>query len=229
MGYADSEPTQQPAYNPPPTTSNPYMAPAYAQPPPTDINLSKSPDGARDSYTPNDSLLLSDDSRGHHHHHHSAEIYIDEGEHGKCGALGDCLGWNKPQSAIDANRNTLIRRVMIIVFVQLIIVAGECGLFYGVHSLRDFIQDAWWMLIIAIVLEFVFLFILFCVRKKTPINLIVLFFFTVATGYMIASVVAFYEIGTVIEAAVICMLLVGTLMIYTMVNRTSIRWIGVCK
>lgn len=223
MGYAEGEsnPYAQPnAYGATPVQPNPYsnnLNSAYgATEKPIDINLSKEPTKA---------------DRGHHHdQHYEAEINLESYEErpDRCGALGDCLGWNSPESAFEANRNQLIRRVMTIVFLQLVVVAGECAFFYGVSSVRAFIQDAWWMLLIAIVFEFVTLFILFCVRKKTPLNLIVLFFFTISTGYMIASVIAFYNVGTIIEAAVICMVLVGTLMIYTLVNRTSVKWLGVC-
>merc|ERR1711879_571572 len=39
-------------------------------------------------------------------------------------------------------------------------------------------------------------------------------------------VIVFYDVNTIIEATVICMVLVGTLMIYTLVSRTEVKWLG---
>jgi len=183
------------------------------------INLSKEP------------LLDEGYSKGLLHNSNETEIHLgyEVMDNDRCGALGDCLGCNKPLSHEDVRRNTLIRRVMVIVFLQLVVVAGECSMLYGISSARIWIADPdnWWMLLIAIVLEFATLFLLFAVRKKFPLNIIALFLFTIATGYMVGSVIVWYDISTLIEAAIICMVLVGTLMLYTLITRTEVKWLGV--
>ena len=47
-------------------------------------------------------------------------------------------------------------------------------------------------------------------------------------GFLAGVVVISYDVFTVVEAAVICLVLVGALMIYTLVTRTQVRWLGIC-
>jgi hypothetical protein len=112
-------------------------------------------------------------------HDHSSVVEIPEG---KCGALGDCLGWNQPINHEHVKKNQLIRRVMLIVTAQLILVSVLCAMFIFIDPITEFVQDEYWMIWVAVLIEFISLFVLFCVRKKFPANFIVLLIFTLATG-----------------------------------------------
>jgi FtsH-binding integral membrane protein len=177
-----------------------------------------------------------------------AEILVDEHLYdvgpARCGALGDCLGWNQPQNIETVRQNSLIRRVMLVVFFQLLIVTIQCGVMLVFQEeLQPYVEKYWWVIIIVIVVEFISLFVLFCVRKKRFINLTVLVIFTLTSGtftvpvpvgiiswslgFTVSTVVILYDVATVVEAAGICLFLVGFLMIYTLVTRTEVKWLSV--
>jgi len=220
-------------------SSNLYTAPTYSQTGQgsnlyqfdsgnNQISLDKSPQSGLYSYPeqPSESKpLYVSDQPGYYTDlvDHTSIVEIPEG---KCGALGDCLGWNQPINHEHVKKNQLIRRVMLIVTAQLILVSGLCALFMFIDPITEFVQNEYWMIWVAILLEFVSLFVLFCVRKKFPANFIVLLVFTLATGYMVASVVTYYAIYTVVEAGVITITIFIVLVVYTLVSRTDFRWIG---
>ena len=122
----------------------------------------------------------------------SYDIVNEESQHHhrKCGALGDCLGWNNPHNHEAVKRNQLIRRVMLIVFAQLLCVSIMSSIVLFVPPIRDFVAENnttgswffWVAFITAIIFEFGSLIALFVVRKKFPLNMIVLFVFTISTG-----------------------------------------------
>merc|ERR1712137_26974 len=146
----------------------------------------------------------------------------------RCGALGDCLGYNSPESYEDARRNTLIRRVMLVLFFQVLLVSIQCGVMLAFRDeMYDFFNEYWWTIIIIACVEIFTLLVLFCVRRIRFLNLIILVLFSLSTGFLAGVVVISYDVFTVVEAAVICLVLVGALMIYTLVTRTQVRWLGI--
>merc|ERR1712137_670187 len=123
------------------------------------ISLQKTPElqkTSEDNYRYSSYSSSPSGTDQHSHHYHDGDsgdpIGVVEIPEPKCGALGNCLGCNQPVDHEEVRRNTLIRRVMSVLFVQIVL--------------------------IAVFVEFVSLFILFCVRRKFPLNLIVLFVFT---------------------------------------------------
>merc|ERR1712173_154627 len=47
-----------------------------------------------------------------------------------------------------------------------------------------------------------------------------------STGFLVGTVVITYNVATVVEAAIICFVLAAFLMIYTLVTRTKVNWLG---
>jgi hypothetical protein len=102
-----------------------------------------------------------------------------------CGALGDCCGFNSPVDHSALRRIILMRKVFLVVLFQLLIVIGMCSLGIFVGEVRRFLVNPKYfvvMWIIATILEFVSLIILFVVRHKFPWNFISLVVFTVSSG-----------------------------------------------
>jgi len=155
-------------------------------------------------------------------------------QHRRCGALGDCLGWNSPIDHEAVQRIQLLRRVMLIVLGQLSVVAVMCSIVLFVPQVRDFILDNivsnswlfWVMFITAIIFEFGSLIVLFLVRKKFPVNFIVLLVFTISTGYFVAISVSLYSIQIVLEAVIITAIIVVSVVLYTLISRADFKILG---
>ena len=160
---------QVPVYNQPPTYSY-NQQPAYAAPP-----TYNAPVGYDTQY---------DNPKANNNAYYETEnVNIYDAPTKKCGALGDCLGWNQPVDHENIRRNLLIRKVMLVVMVQLFIVSIECSIFYFIDSIRIYlVENGWWIVLVVLIPEIVVLIILFVLRRKSPVNLILLFLFTVTTG-----------------------------------------------
>jgi hypothetical protein len=108
----------------------------------------------------------------------------------KCGAIGYCLGWSTPPDHEALKRTQLLRRVMILLFIQLLTVTAICCVALFVDPINTFLVenntiDSWFFwtgFILGFVLEIITLVVLYFVRKKFPLNVIVLAIFTFVTS-----------------------------------------------
>ena len=143
------------------------------------------------TYGEQDSLLGKKNQEYFQNEPPSYDIVEEERNFGtKFGALGDCCGCNRPFDHSAARRNQLIRRVFIILLIQLLIVLIMSLIAMFVQPVNNlfsnptFIITSW---IIAIVLEFSSLIALFFFREKFPFNFIILFIFTISSGLFFSS------------------------------------------
>ncbi|CAG9859562.1 unnamed protein product [Phyllotreta striolata] len=113
--------------------------------------------------------------------------------------------WADFASFSDASvRKGFIRKVFFILAVQLLITTGICSWFLLEPNTKLFIHKHLEMLVVAIAVEIVVLIAIICfgeLRRKTPINYILLFIFTLTKAYFVATLVSFYEVKAVLIAA----------------------------
>lgn len=96
--------------------------------------------------------------------------------------------------------------------VQLVITLLFIALFLYVDAIRDYSRENVWLWAVAFVMTFVCLIALACcpdVRRKSPLNFIMLGIFTVCEGFLLGSVASCYEKSEVLMAvgitAVVCL------------------------
>ena len=100
-------------------------------------------------------------------------------------------------------RKGFIRKVYSILMVQLTITMGFIALFVFHDPTRMFVQQNPSMYIVAMVICFTSMIAIACcgeIRRKAPINFILLGFFTIAQSFMLGTVAAFYNADSVFIA-----------------------------
>lgn len=91
---------------------------------------------------------------------------------------GCCCCRSRGREATD--RLHFVRKVYMILFMQIVITTGWLVLVLTVESIRDFVQEMWPLLLAAFVLAIALLLTLFCVPKlhqRVPWNYLLLFLF----------------------------------------------------
>ncbi|XP_076455617.1 protein lifeguard 2-like [Babylonia areolata] len=104
-----------------------------------------------------------------------------------------------------AIRRAFIKKVYLILTVQLCVTIGFIALFIFLEPLKNWIQrDGLWTYIVAYVIFLIVYFVLICipsVRRKSPGNFICLAIFTVAFSYLTATISSFHDTKIVLLAA----------------------------
>ena len=113
------------------------------------------------SYPPQETYVVVSES--HHHHDEAVPVYA--------AGSGDVMA-----------RKSLVRKVLLLVVFQMLIVIAMCSPVVFIDSVNRWFVRNNWIWILAIPIEFISLFMLFCFRKKKPLNFILLLIFTVSTG-----------------------------------------------
>ncbi|XP_047738358.1 protein lifeguard 1-like [Hyalella azteca] len=111
-------------------------------------------------------------------------------------------GWLFSDKSI---RRAFIRKVYSILAVQLILTGAIIGLFY-IDSFRQWNTDNPGLLIASAVATIVLMIALICapdMRRKSPINLIVLMLFTACEGMLLGSVCATVDTDAVLKAVLV--------------------------
>lgn len=111
-------------------------------------------------------------------------------------------------------RRGFIRKVYVILMGQLLITAAMIAYFLYDKSARVFVRQNSWLMFVAIAVVFGAMIALACcgdLRRKAPMNFILLGLFTFAEGFMLAVVASQYQVDAVLMAvgitAVICLAL----------------------
>lgn len=111
-------------------------------------------------------------------------------------------------------RRGFIRKVYSILMVQLAITMGFIGLLCYEPNSRRFVQNNPSLFIVALVVMIVAMITLACcgeVRRKAPINFIMLFIFTIAEGFLLGVSASYYQQDAVLMAvgitAAVCLAL----------------------
>ncbi|KAI5776586.1 inhibitor of apoptosis-promoting Bax1-domain-containing protein [Geopyxis carbonaria] len=100
-------------------------------------------------------------------------------------------------------RHAFIRKVYSILTAQLLATAVLSSVSFFNASFKSWIQTNTWMIIMAMVGSFAFLFLTYWKRKSYPTNLLFLSAFTAMEAYTIAVVTSFYDSRIVLQAVII--------------------------
>ena len=122
-----------------------------------------------------------------------------------------------------------IRKVYIILCIQLLTTAVFVVMSFFVEGFRTFQQDTMWLMIVALVLVFVTIYALGCFRKlarSVPTNYILLTIFTLAESYMVSFIASFYDPNIVLLAASLTAAIVTGLTLYAIFTKTDFTTMG---
>ncbi|PRW59235.1 lifeguard 1 [Chlorella sorokiniana] len=103
-------------------------------------------------------------------------------------------------------RAGFIRKVMIIVFLQLCVTVGVAATFMFVQPLRDYVRPGGpgqWVFIVAWVLSLVALIAIMCsstLRRKHPYNIMALFAFTCIMAVLVGTICSYWDVAVVLTA-----------------------------
>ncbi|XP_064463726.1 protein lifeguard 2-like [Ornithodoros turicata] len=118
------------------------------------------------------------------------------------------VGYQDPSAFSDKMiRHGFIRKVYGILLVQLAITTALIALFIFEPNVKAFSRANPGLYIAAMVVTFVLMLVLACcegVRRSFPVNLILLFIFTLCEGFLLGTVSSYYKADEVIIAVGIC-------------------------
>ncbi|XP_014248373.1 protein lifeguard 1-like isoform X1 [Cimex lectularius] len=127
-------------------------------------------------------------------------------------------------------RRGFIRKVYSILFTQLLVSVGVVSLFTFSVKVQDFVSHNIWILIVAIVVNIVLVIMLVCcegVRRKAPMNFIVLGLFTLTEGFLLGVIAASYNSSEVMIALGMCAVVVFSLTIFSFQTKMDFtKWGG---
>ena len=93
------------------------------------------------------------------------------------------------------DRLGFVKKVYVILFVQLAITAGFTAIGITSTTMANWMQDEWWMYIIVIIVAIITQIALICNRKlarAVPINYVALLIFTLCESYFVAWLCQYY-------------------------------------
>ena len=123
-----------------------------------------------------------------------------------------------------SDRLGFIRKVYLLLFVQLLITALLVMMGALSEGFRDFVYDNWWIMLVSFFLSLIPLLLLFFVKsfaRTVPINYCLLFLFTLLDGFTLACITTFYEPGVILIAFGCTAALTGGLTMYAWLTKTD--------
>lgn len=103
-----------------------------------------------------------------------------------------------------SNRNTFIKKVYTILYLQLMFTAGICSLFVYNENIKNYIQgtNGQAMLITSIIFQLVLMLVLVCtsIARHKPYNYIILSLFTIFLSYNLGVISSYYDTNTLFLA-----------------------------
>ena len=110
-------------------------------------------------------------------------------------------------------RHQFIRKVYSLVSLQLLITLAFCALFKFADPVRGFFEQNVWLLYVSMFGTIIVMLVLACcesVARSFPINLILLFFFTLMESLLVGCITTRYKTDTVLIAVgLTCLVVVG--------------------
>jgi len=105
------------------------------------------------------------------------------------------------------DRNTFIKRVYSILYLQLMFTIGVCSLFVYNDSIKDFMQNSnggQSLLTTSLIFQIVLMLVLVCtnIHRNPPCNYIILSFFTLFLSITLGTISSYYDTNTLLMAAV---------------------------
>ena len=116
-------------------------------------------------------------------------------------------------------RIAFLRKVYLLLSLQLLWTIVLCVLFYCIPSWKEFAETSLAAMIVSIVLTFVFLGLCIYFQRKHPWNLVLLTCFTLCIGYSVAITVGRYSVLVIMESLVITAAIFLSLTVYTLTSK----------
>mmetsp|Transcript_11394 Transcript_11394/g.11421 ORF Transcript_11394/g.11421 Transcript_11394/m.11421 type:complete len:274 (+) Transcript_11394:49-870(+) len=133
-------------------------------------------------------------------------------------------------TSVHSVRLGFLRKVYGILSVQLLLTVIISTLFMVIQPLQNFVLHAPWFTMLAIFSSFGFLIGLFCVKDRYPLNMQLLFGFTLCESISVGTICAAYAkagLGfIVIEALFITLLVFSGLTLYCFVSKKDFSFLG---
>lgn len=108
-----------------------------------------------------------------------------------------------------------IRKVYAIVCTQLLVTTVMSAFCITSTTAKQFVQTSPGVLSFVMILSFISLFALMAFRHSYPKNMILLGVFTIAESFLMATIVTFYDVAVVMQAAVLCLAVTLGLTVFT--------------
>lgn len=107
---------------------------------------------------------------------------------------------------IGEDRNTFIKKVYTILYLQIMVTIGICSLFVYNDSIKEFMQNSnggQALLTTSLIFQFVLMIVLVCtnIHRKYPWNYIVLCFFTIFLSITLGTVSSYYDTNALLMAS----------------------------
>ncbi|KAI9139601.1 inhibitor of apoptosis-promoting Bax1-domain-containing protein [Paraphysoderma sedebokerense] len=118
-------------------------------------------------------------------------------------------------------RMRFIRRVYAILGAQLALTTGITALFYFENTLHQWVLSNYWIVFTSWIVGLVCIIALSFLRKKKPLNWLLLFLFTLCFSVAVAVTVSFYDSRTVFQAVIITFAIFVILQLYTIQSRVD--------
>ena len=137
----------------------------------------------------------------------------------------------RPSSFSDtAIRHAFIKKVYGILTLQLSVTIGFIALFISVEAIQKFFAANSWILWVILVLTIVIIIVLACcnsVARKYPMNIILLFTFTILESVLLGVISATYKLEEVLIAAGITALVVIGITIFAFQTKIDFTGFGI--
>ena len=118
-----------------------------------------------------------------------------------------------------AIRMGFLRKVYCILTAQLALTTLVSAVCMSSTAVKTFVQGTPPMMYLAMFLSFGLLIALMAKRHQTPINMYLLFAFTLVESYTVGTVVTFYDTKVVVEAAALTLTVFISLTLYTLQSK----------
>lgn len=116
-------------------------------------------------------------------------------------------------------RLAFLRKVYLILLLQIGITMGMGAIFLYVDSVKQWIQLNYWIVYVNLIPTIIVLVALCILRRKYPVNFILLMIFTVLEGYTLGVIVSFVDEVTVLQAVIITFAVFLGLTLFTFQSR----------
>ncbi|XP_032627341.1 protein lifeguard 1 isoform X1 [Chelonoidis abingdonii] len=116
-------------------------------------------------------------------------------------------------------RQAFIRKVFLVLTVQLSVTLAFVAIFTFVNGMKDFVRRNVWMYYISYAVFFISLIVLSCCgefRRKYPWNLVALSILTVSLSYMVGMIASFHKTDAVIMAVGITAIVCFTIVLFSL-------------
>ncbi|XP_030645226.1 glutamate receptor, ionotropic, N-methyl D-aspartate-associated protein 1a (glutamate binding) [Chanos chanos] len=119
-------------------------------------------------------------------------------------------------------RQAFIRKVFMVLTVQLMVTFSFVAVFTFVHDVKVFVRQNNWTYYVSYAIFFVSLIVLSCCgdfRRKHPWNLVALSILTLSLSYMVGMIASFYDTDTVIMAVGITAVVCFTVVLFSLQSK----------